>query len=233
MFQNHVSSFEFNSTSFAEAASIIPYGAKIFFAAGTATFINGPANLLNNKPKNHPGWIILDICALDNFKSVDILFLNAFLNLVVCLVLSNNSWGKLFPWNILIFLLKVAPVWFLAALFSLFSCEFDNLTFTLLYPTSNNLLSSSANKGTTGHFVSVILNVAFVGILTAATTGSVSGSASLVALLVIIHFSDQVKIRFILQLINGISSVFQKLLKYFNDTAIFTPSFHCYLLIFL
>ena len=81
--------------------------------------------------------------------------------------------------------------------------------------------------------MSVILNVAFVGILTAATTGSVSGSASLVALLVIIHFSEQVKRRFILQLINGISSVFQKLLKYFNDTAIFTSSFHCYLLIFL
>ena len=29
-------------------------GPKIFFASGTATFINGPANLLNNDPKNPP-----------------------------------------------------------------------------------------------------------------------------------------------------------------------------------
>ena len=45
--------------SIAEAAAVIPNGAKIFFAKGTATFINGPANLLNNDPKNPPEWIIL------------------------------------------------------------------------------------------------------------------------------------------------------------------------------
>ena len=28
---------------------------RYFFAKGTATFINGPANLLNNKAKNPPG----------------------------------------------------------------------------------------------------------------------------------------------------------------------------------
>ena len=72
----------------------------------------------------------------------------------------------------------------------------------------------------TYNFVSFILNVTFVGLLTAATAGSASGSASLVALLVITQFSDQVKIRFILQLINGISNVLQKLLKCFNGTAI-------------
>ena len=58
------------------------------------------------------------------------------------------------------------------------------------------------------NFVSFILNVAFVGLLTAATAGTASGSASLVALLVIPQFSEQVKIRFVSQLINGISSVF-------------------------
>ena len=31
----------------AEAAAVIPNGVKIFFAKGTATFINGPANLFN------------------------------------------------------------------------------------------------------------------------------------------------------------------------------------------
>ena len=71
-------------------------------------------------------------------------------------------------------------------------------------------------------FVSFILNVAFVGLLTAATARSESGSASLVALLVITQFSDQVKIRFISQLINGISNVLQKLHKFFNDTTIST-----------
>ena len=45
-----------------------------------------------------------------------------------------------------------------------------------------------------------ILNVAFVGLLTAATAGLVSGLVSLVALLVTTLFSDQVKIRFISQL---------------------------------
>ena len=40
--------------SIAEAAAVIPNGAKIFLAKGTATFINGPANLLKNGPKNAP-----------------------------------------------------------------------------------------------------------------------------------------------------------------------------------
>ena len=38
--------------SIAEAAAVIPNGAKTFLARGIATFINGPANLLNNDPKN-------------------------------------------------------------------------------------------------------------------------------------------------------------------------------------
>ena len=40
--------------SIAEAATVIPYGAKTFFAKGIATFINGSSNLLNNDPKNPP-----------------------------------------------------------------------------------------------------------------------------------------------------------------------------------
>ena len=76
----------------------------------------GPANLRHNEP---PGWITLDIWALDNLISVEILFSNAFLNLVFCLVANNKSWVKLFSLNILIFILKVTPVWFLAADFVL------------------------------------------------------------------------------------------------------------------
>ena len=59
---------------------------KYFFAKGTATFINGPANLLNNDPKNPPDWIILEIWALESFKSVDIMLLNAFLALFFVLL---------------------------------------------------------------------------------------------------------------------------------------------------
>ena len=39
---------------FFQIPAVIPNGAKIFFAKGTSTFINGPANLLNNDPKNAP-----------------------------------------------------------------------------------------------------------------------------------------------------------------------------------
>ena len=39
------------SVAIAEAAAVIPNGAKTFFGKGIATFINGPANLLNNNLK--------------------------------------------------------------------------------------------------------------------------------------------------------------------------------------
>ena len=137
MFQNHV--FLWISASIAEAAAVILTGAKKIFAKGAATFITVPANLLNNEPKNPPDWVILDIWALESFILIDILFSNAFLNFVFCLVVYDNSWGKLFPLNIFIFILKINPVWFLDADFNLFSCEFDNLTFTLLYSTISTI----------------------------------------------------------------------------------------------
>ena len=75
---------------------------------------------------------------------------------------------------------------------------------------------------TTGtyNFVSVILNVALVGLLISAPAGLASRSASLVVLFAITQFPDQVKIRFISQLINGIYNVHPKLLTYFNGTTI-------------
>ena len=81
--------------SIAGAEAVIP-GVKIFFAKATATFINGLANLLNSDPNNHPDWIILEIWALESFKSVDMLLLNSFLSFVLCPVVSNNSWGRSF-----------------------------------------------------------------------------------------------------------------------------------------
>ena len=112
--------------SIAEAAAVIPNGAKTFFAKAIATFINGPANLLNNDHKNPPDWIILEIWALESFTSVYILLFKAF---------PANSCGKLFPLNIFEFFLKVVPVLFLTAVLRFFNWASDNLTFTLLYST--------------------------------------------------------------------------------------------------
>ena len=53
--------FFLNPASITEAAAVIPNGAKTFFSKGIATFIKGPANLLNNDPKNPPDRIILEI----------------------------------------------------------------------------------------------------------------------------------------------------------------------------
>ena len=64
--QNHVFFF-WITASIAEAAAVILNGAKTFFAKGIATFINQPADLLNNNPKNYPDWIILEIWALESF----------------------------------------------------------------------------------------------------------------------------------------------------------------------
>ena len=80
---------------------------------------------------------------------------------------------------------------------------------------------------TTGtyNFVSFVLKVAFVGLLIPATAGSASGSASLVALLVITQFSDQVKVQDTSQLINEIFSDLKKLPGHFHDTKISTSFF--------
>ena len=105
--------FLLNPASIARATAAIPNGDKMVFAKGTATFINGPANLLNNYLKNPPDWIILEIWALESFMSGDILLLNAFLCFAFCLVVSNNSWRRSFPLKVFKLILVVVPVLFL------------------------------------------------------------------------------------------------------------------------
>ena len=104
----------------ASIAAVIPNGGKIFFPKGTATFINGPASLPNNDPKNPADWIILEIWALESFKWVYILLLNAFLGFAFYLVVSNNSWGRSFSSNTFKFIFRVVTVLFLTAFFSFF-----------------------------------------------------------------------------------------------------------------
>ena len=92
-----------------------------------------------------------------------------------------------------------------------------------------NLLSFLDDKVSTGiyNFVSLILNVAPVGLLIPSTRGlfPCAATSSLYALLVHKHFSDQVKVKDTSQLFNGISSALQKLLKFCNGTTILTSSF--------
>ena len=68
----------------------------------------------------------------------------------------------------------------------------------------------------------VILNVEFAGLLNPATTGLAPGLASLYTLFFVTQFADIVKVKDTTQIINGISSSLQKLLKYFKGTTIST-----------
>ena len=104
----------------ADIAAVKPNGANTFLANGNATFINGPANLLNNLPKNPPDCIIFFISVLLNFISVAELLLRAFLNLVFCLVVNNNSCGSSSLLKFLITNLNVALLLDLTAFFNFF-----------------------------------------------------------------------------------------------------------------
>ena len=93
---------------------------------------------------------------------------------------------------------------------------------------SNNLLSFSADKVTTGTYnlQSVISDFALVGDSIAAFGGLGCGSdVFLKALPTSTHSLYQDKINFISQLINGTSKLLQKLPKYFNGMAIVTSSY--------
>ena len=119
--------------STADITAVKPNGANTFLANGFATFINGPANLLNNLPKNPPDCNIFFICALLNFISVAELLLIALRNLVFCLVVNNNSCGVSFLLKFLIPNLNVAPSLDLTAFLNLFNYTFVNLQFISLY----------------------------------------------------------------------------------------------------
>ena len=45
-----------------DIAAVKPNGANTYLVNGNGTFINGPANLLNNLPKNPPDCINFFIC---------------------------------------------------------------------------------------------------------------------------------------------------------------------------
>ena len=121
--------------SITDIAAVKPNGANTFLANGIATFINGPASLLNNLPKNPPDCINFFICALLNFILVPKLLLIALRNLVFCLVVNNNSCGSSSLLKFLIPNLNDAPSLDLTAFFNSFICTFVNLQFILVYST--------------------------------------------------------------------------------------------------
>ena len=118
--------FLYIHASAADAAAINPKGIEtilangliIIYINGNPVFDNRPSNL----PKNPPDWTILEVSALQSFKSIDILLLNTFLTFVFRLVVNNNSCGKSFPLNIFKLILRAVPVLFLTPRFSFFSC---------------------------------------------------------------------------------------------------------------
>ena len=100
----------------------------------------------------------------------------------------------------------------------------------LLNPVFNCSKKNCSEKVTTGtyNFVSFILNVAFVG-EPSLCFGLVPSALfiNLCSQLVITQFTGKFKVKDTSQLINGISSVLQKLPTYYNGTAIstsFVPS---------
>ena len=104
----------------------------------------------------------------------------------------------------------------------------DIVLLNAVFNCCNKLSTSSSDKVTTGtyNFVSVILNLVHIGQTISVNLRAASESEFLLTLLFITQFLDQVKVRFISQLISGISSVLKKLLKHFNGRAISTFFFY-------
>ena len=90
-------------------------------------------NYLTMKEKDPPDWVILDIWAILSFIPVDIFLAKAFLILVVCLVVRNNSCGNSASSKFFLFNLNIVPLLFLAAVYNLFNCLFVSLTLTPWY----------------------------------------------------------------------------------------------------
>ena len=68
--------------------------------------------LLNQEWKDPPGWIILDICALLTFISVEVLLAMALHILIIRIVVTNNSCCSFSFSKFLLFNLNIVPFFF-------------------------------------------------------------------------------------------------------------------------
>ena len=83
--------FVLSSLFIAFEVKLLANPGKLFLAKVIATFVGAFfSKLANQKPKDPPGWIILDIWTLISFIPVDILLAKTFLFLVICLAVKNN-----------------------------------------------------------------------------------------------------------------------------------------------
>ena len=86
------------------------YMVATFLVKGTATFITGPANLLNKAPKNLPDWIILDNWDLLSFIPIKILVEKTFFILAFHLAVGNNLCSNSSSWKVFFVILDIVPV---------------------------------------------------------------------------------------------------------------------------
>ena len=123
-----ISSFEINKVNLfpEKKSSFSTYFFSKLFIAFEAKLLNNPGELslakviafasaflpklANQEPKDSPYWFISGIWALLSFISVEILLAMAFLILVVCLVVRNNSCDNSSSWKFFLFILNIVPV---------------------------------------------------------------------------------------------------------------------------
>ena len=113
--------------------TLLAYGFITFFIKDNSVFSIGQRNL----PRNPPDCIILDNWVFDSLISVDELFPKPLQRFATCLLVNNNSWGKLVLSLELPILfddgLKTTSVSFFVANFNLLSYKFDSFTFKVFY----------------------------------------------------------------------------------------------------
>ena len=95
---------------------------KLSLAKGRARFVSVSfPKLANQETKDPPDRIILDTSTLLSFVFVNILLAKAFLILVVCLAVKDNSCGNSSYSKFFLFILNIVPVLFFAADFNSFN----------------------------------------------------------------------------------------------------------------
>ena len=125
----------FSYASVADVAAVNPNGIKTLLANGLSTipikdnpvFSNDPKSL----PRNPRNCSILCNWVFDNFTLANELFAKVLWSFETCVLVNNNSCGKLTTTFDEIF--KVTSVLFFIPDFNLLSYNLDNITFNVLY----------------------------------------------------------------------------------------------------
>ena len=118
------------------AAAVDLNGIKTLLASGLSTyFINSKPTFISGR-RHSPYCFIFHIWVFDNFILADNLFAKALWRFTTCLLVNNNLCGKLVSSLELSIIsdevLRVTLVSFFTANFNFLSCEYDNLTFTVI-----------------------------------------------------------------------------------------------------